>query len=239
MLVGLIPSSDPHLAFILSLQIVDARNPMVMCTDLNQYVKEVDPKKKVLLLVNKADLLTARQRYLSGNHLISYPLFRFLLLCHIRVAWARYFHKEGIHFLFWSANFEKMKLEARDNAGAPEHQPEEEAAQQSDEEGKEEEEEEKEEEKHTEEKTDLTEDREEKEAEEGEKIESSQEKPEKEEIQSEQDELYEKLSTIYGVNDFLEYLLDYCPPPTDGTVAFPVFDKCLLNLFNVFTILCL
>jgi large subunit GTPase 1 len=35
---------------------------MVMCTDLDKYVKEVDPNKKSLLLVNKADLLTTRQR---------------------------------------------------------------------------------------------------------------------------------------------------------------------------------
>jgi hypothetical protein len=43
-------------------QIVDARNPMVMCTDLDKYVQEVDPAKKSLLLVNKADLLTTKQR---------------------------------------------------------------------------------------------------------------------------------------------------------------------------------
>lgn len=42
---------------------MDARNPMVMCTDLDKYVQEVDPAKKSLLLVNKADLLTTKQRY--------------------------------------------------------------------------------------------------------------------------------------------------------------------------------
>lgn len=46
-------------------QIVDARNPMLFrCTDLEKYVKEVSKKKKNLLLINKADLLSATQRYL-------------------------------------------------------------------------------------------------------------------------------------------------------------------------------
>src|SRR4051794_29074935 len=45
-------------------QIVDARNPLLFrSTDLEKYVKEVDPQKRNLLLVNKADLLTTRQRF--------------------------------------------------------------------------------------------------------------------------------------------------------------------------------
>lgn len=48
----------------LVVQIVDARNPLLFrSTDLEKYVKEVDPRKKNLLLVNKADLLTTWQRY--------------------------------------------------------------------------------------------------------------------------------------------------------------------------------
>lgn len=44
-------------------QIVDARNPLFYrCEDLEQYMKQIDENKKSLLLVNKADLLTKRQR---------------------------------------------------------------------------------------------------------------------------------------------------------------------------------
>jgi len=47
----------------LVVQIVDARNPLFFrSSDLERYVKEVDEKKKNLLLINKADLLTAEQR---------------------------------------------------------------------------------------------------------------------------------------------------------------------------------
>jgi large subunit GTPase 1 len=84
----------------LVVQIVDARNPLLMCSDLHTYVTEVDPQKKSLLLVNKADLLTKRQR----------------------VAWGKYFKKEGIPFIFWSANFERLKQEgALPQAHQPDH----------------------------------------------------------------------------------------------------------------------
>ena len=44
-------------------QIVDARNPLLFrCPDLEKYVKEVDSSKKTILLVNKSDLLTPKQR---------------------------------------------------------------------------------------------------------------------------------------------------------------------------------
>jgi large subunit GTPase 1 len=44
-------------------QIVDARNPLFFRSkDLEKYVKEIDEKKKNLLLINKADLLSANQR---------------------------------------------------------------------------------------------------------------------------------------------------------------------------------
>ena len=47
----------------LVVQIVDARNPSLFRSpDLEKYVKEVDPRKKNLLLVNKADMLSVRQR---------------------------------------------------------------------------------------------------------------------------------------------------------------------------------
>ncbi|CAG8452289.1 15921_t:CDS:10 [Dentiscutata erythropus] len=47
----------------LIVQIVDARNPLFFRSeDLEKYVKEINEKKKCMLLINKADLLTARQR---------------------------------------------------------------------------------------------------------------------------------------------------------------------------------
>uniref|UniRef100_A0A3B5QYV0 Large subunit GTPase 1 homolog n=1 Tax=Xiphophorus maculatus TaxID=8083 RepID=A0A3B5QYV0_XIPMA len=63
-------------------QIVDARNPLLFrCPDLELYVKEVSQNKVNMLLVNKADLLTREQRKV----------------------WAKYFEKEGVRAVFWSA----------------------------------------------------------------------------------------------------------------------------------------
>ncbi|XP_010622364.1 large subunit GTPase 1 homolog [Fukomys damarensis] len=63
-------------------QIVDARNPLLFrCEDLERYVKELDADKENVLLINKADLLTAEQRR----------------------AWAAYFEQEGVQVIFWSA----------------------------------------------------------------------------------------------------------------------------------------
>lgn len=64
-------------------QIVDARNPLLFyCQDLEKYVKEIgDEKKLSLVLVNKSDFLTARQR----------------------LEWLRYFNKHSIRVAFWSA----------------------------------------------------------------------------------------------------------------------------------------
>ncbi|WAR13985.1 LSG1-like protein [Mya arenaria] len=45
-------------------RIVDARNPLLFyCADLESYVSEVDQNKVCLLLINKADYLTDKQRY--------------------------------------------------------------------------------------------------------------------------------------------------------------------------------
>jgi len=72
-------------------QIVDARNPMLFfCPDLEVYVKEVDPNKICVILMNKSDLLTAEQRH----------------------HWARYFTSKGLRVLFWSAKAETEKIEA-------------------------------------------------------------------------------------------------------------------------------
>ena len=45
-------------------QIVDARNPLLFrCEDLESYVTEVNNHKVNVLLINKADFLTQKQRY--------------------------------------------------------------------------------------------------------------------------------------------------------------------------------
>ncbi|KAK6027526.1 ribosomal L27e protein, partial [Ostertagia ostertagi] len=63
-------------------QIVDARNPLLFWSkDLDAYVKEVDPAKKVLLLLNKSDLLEEDQ--MAG--------------------WAKYFVDNNINAAFWTA----------------------------------------------------------------------------------------------------------------------------------------
>lgn len=77
----------------LIVQIVDARNPLLFRSeDLEKYVKEVDPKKRNLLLVNKADMMTEQQRK----------------------QWADYFHEQGINYKFFSAHLAKEMNEGRD-----------------------------------------------------------------------------------------------------------------------------
>lgn len=78
----------------LVVQIVDARNPLLFRSeDLEKYVKEVDPKKNNLLLVNKADMMTPSQRE----------------------AWADYFENSGINYKFFSASLAKAMNEAMDS----------------------------------------------------------------------------------------------------------------------------
>lgn len=48
---------------------MDARNPLLFrCADLEAYVKEVSPHKQNLVLVNKADFLTDKQREIWSNY---------------------------------------------------------------------------------------------------------------------------------------------------------------------------
>lgn len=84
----------------LVVQIVDARNPLLYrCADLERYVKELDGgKKRNLLLINKADMMTPTQR----------------------AAWAKYFHERGIAFRFFSAELAKEMNEARDGSDGEE-----------------------------------------------------------------------------------------------------------------------
>ena len=65
------------------IQIVDSRNPLLYHSkDLDRYVEEIgDVSKKCLLLMNKADLLSAEQRKL----------------------WYEYFKKKGVNVWFYSA----------------------------------------------------------------------------------------------------------------------------------------
>lgn len=71
-------------------QIVDARNPLMFRSeDLEAYVKDVDPKKQNLLLINKADMMTHRQRK----------------------AWANYLKGAGIAYRFFSAHLAREMLE--------------------------------------------------------------------------------------------------------------------------------
>ncbi|KAF3930088.1 hypothetical protein ABW19_dt0205418 [Dactylella cylindrospora] len=74
----------------LVVQIVDARNPLnFRSEDLENYVREIDAKKNNLLLVNKADMMTLKQRQ----------------------AWADYFEKEGIKYKFFSAALARQSNE--------------------------------------------------------------------------------------------------------------------------------
>ncbi|KAL2136368.1 hypothetical protein VTI74DRAFT_4012 [Chaetomium olivicolor] len=75
-------------------QIVDARNPLMFRSeDLEDYVKDVDPKKQNLLLINKADMMTYKQRK----------------------AWANYLKGAGIAYRFFSAHLAKEMLEAEES----------------------------------------------------------------------------------------------------------------------------
>ncbi|KAI0896117.1 P-loop containing nucleoside triphosphate hydrolase protein [Annulohypoxylon nitens] len=83
----------------LVVQIVDARNPLMFRSeDLESYVKDVDPAKKNLLLVNKADMMTANQRK----------------------AWAKYFKEKRVAYRFFSASLAKQLNDERDLEDEPE-----------------------------------------------------------------------------------------------------------------------
>jgi hypothetical protein len=72
------------------MQIVDARNPLLFrCEDLEVYVKEVNPNKVNAILVNKADLLSQKQR-------LVYPVLRIDL-------WKKPIHVKS--FFYWGKQF--------------------------------------------------------------------------------------------------------------------------------------
>lgn len=95
-------------------QIVDARNPLLFrCEDLERYVKEVDPDKLNMILVNKADFLTEEQRE----------------------AWAKYFADLNILAAFFSATLaaEKQTIQEEDDNASENNSSEEENEDDSDE----------------------------------------------------------------------------------------------------------
>ncbi|KAF9020316.1 P-loop containing nucleoside triphosphate hydrolase protein [Hymenopellis radicata] len=107
----------------LIVQIVDARNPLrFRCEDLEDYVRDVEGaegeqgtgkgKRRSLLLINKADLLTAKQR----------------------ISWADYFDEQGIQYAFFSAANAAAIQQARRDALAAEQAAIEEPEDESDEE---------------------------------------------------------------------------------------------------------
>ncbi|XP_063080356.1 large subunit GTPase 1 homolog isoform X4 [Cavia porcellus] len=117
-------------------QIVDARNPLLFrCQDLECYVKEIDANKENVILINKADLLTAEQRR----------------------AWAAHFESEGVQEPEHSEAGEASTAESADSSseedtGKPSPCPDSEAVSEDDSEYEdclEEEEEEEEEDWHT------------------------------------------------------------------------------------------
>ena len=78
------------------MQVIDARDPLTYRSDdLEQYARDIAPHKGSLLLLNKADLLSAE----------------------LRTAWADYFDEQGVSYVFWSAKAAADAL--KQDAGAP------------------------------------------------------------------------------------------------------------------------
>ncbi|XP_028398266.1 large subunit GTPase 1 homolog [Dendronephthya gigantea] len=83
-------------------QIVDARNPLLFhCEDLESYVKEIDHSKVNVLLINKADFLTQKQRE----------------------TWATYFKSVDVKAIFWSAVYETERLKQMNDLKETENPP--------------------------------------------------------------------------------------------------------------------
>nr|VZI32877.1 unnamed protein product [Spirometra erinaceieuropaei] len=77
-------------------QVVDARQPLLFLSEsLTKYVEEVDPRKRTLVLFNKADLLTDEQR----------------------AAWTDYLESIGVRGLFFSALDQSQHL--KQDIGSP------------------------------------------------------------------------------------------------------------------------
>lgn len=74
-------------------QIVDSRNPLAFHSeDLEKYVHEIDKRKHNILVLNKADLMSKRQRF----------------------RWAQYLQRRGIRHIFFSAHVEQRNIDERE-----------------------------------------------------------------------------------------------------------------------------
>jgi large subunit GTPase 1 len=94
----------------LIVQIVDARNPLrFRCEDLEEYIQDVEGvegeartgkgKRRSMLLINKADFLTARQRFALFIHInLAKHAERYS-----RSQWANYFDQHHVPYAFYSA----------------------------------------------------------------------------------------------------------------------------------------
>jgi large subunit GTPase 1 len=118
----------------LIVQIVDARNPLLFrCEDLENYVKEVDKNKINLILVNKSDYLSEKQR----------------------LEWLKYFEKNNIKVVFWSALMAGEEKSIQNDVIEEEVEDEDEKEEDEEEEEEREEEEEEEEEKEEEDQIEM------------------------------------------------------------------------------------
>ncbi|DAZ94298.1 TPA: hypothetical protein N0F65_012067, partial [Lagenidium giganteum] len=71
-------------------QIVDARNPLFYRSkDLDTYAKEGEVKRRTLLVINKSDFLSERQR----------------------TVWGEYFESENVEFVFFSAKNAQLEID--------------------------------------------------------------------------------------------------------------------------------
>ncbi len=81
------------------MQVIDARDPLTYrSNDLEQYAQDIAQHKGSLLLLNKADLLSAE----------------------LRTAWADYFDERGVSYVFWSAKAAADALK-QDTGASPKH----------------------------------------------------------------------------------------------------------------------
>ncbi|KAH9944191.1 P-loop containing nucleoside triphosphate hydrolase protein [Epithele typhae] len=121
----------------LVVQIVDARNPLrFRCEDLEAYVQDVEGaegeqgtgkgKRRSLLLINKADLLTSGQRYVHLDHARVQRSNKYQ-----RKLWADYFDSQGVKYAFFSAANAAALQEARKEAADTEARLEEQQARSS------------------------------------------------------------------------------------------------------------
>ncbi|KAI7906545.1 uncharacterized protein BX663DRAFT_496834 [Cokeromyces recurvatus] len=173
----------------LIVQIVDARNPLLFrSADLEKYVKEVDENKANLLLINKADFLTEKQRK----------------------TWADYFDANGIKYTFFSAALANEKMREEEEKRKREEL-EASLKAQKDEENESEEEGEGEEKEEGEKKEEEKKEEEKKEEEKKEDLEKLTEKISKTTIESSNNKPEDDRTRIRTTTDLLDLLIEQTP----------------------------